>query len=335
MRFLLRWLVPPLLGAVGFVASREISHDGPEAVVIAERQEPGHARPGSAGDLQQDLEKLREQWELADGQEAEEIVSLTVAALRTKIEELLKKCASFNDETEWPVVEKTEKALLSALFELGKREGQAALEWIKEGSPEHRGQVMAGWAEADPDAALRAVIASKRKPPCFPETVMQLLQYRAAEGPDALREACSKVPWELILIAQMDPFKEGFALQPDTDVRPWIESGAAEAMARDGITIPGLFTAWAAVDPAQALAKLDTWEDPRRPFPSLVHDLLRAGVDKEDVREKILHGLEALPEEELTRISDGLEDFGKENSGRREALLKLYPILERTTPDGG
>lgn len=332
MRILLRCLLPPLLGVTGFVIGREMTRQAPVVSGVVQKKESEQARLLTYQDLQRDLENLREERNRQDDREAEEIGSLSPAALRAKIEGLLKKAGSFNDDTDWPIVEATETALFRAIFELGKKDGEAALRWIEEKSPGHRGQVTAGWSEADPDAALRAVLLSKRKPPCFPETLMSLLQHRASDGAMALREACEEVPWELVLANIQDPFREGLQLPSGADVRPWIESGAAEAMARDGIAIPGLFTEWAAVDPDQALERVQSWEDPRNPFPMLVHDLLRAGVDREDRQESISRALEALTHEQLTRIAAGLTEFGERSPGRQRQLLELYPILKPTTP---
>ncbi|QJE94389.1 hypothetical protein [Luteolibacter luteus] len=335
MHISLRWLIPPLLGLAGFVVSRGMPAGRPEAARGEKRRSTHEARPNSAADLQRDLQKLREQAELASGQVAEADASLSTAALRGRIQELLKRLASFDDETEWLKVEKTEASLCVALFELGKREGMAAVEWVDECAPERRGHVMAGWAQADPDAALDAVIASKRKPPCFPGTVMELLQHRAKAGPEALRSAWSEIPWVLLFAGKTNSYQDELLFQPDMDVKPWLESGAAEALAKDGIPLSGFFSAWASTDPIGALARLDTWDDVRVPFSDRVSEFLGAGWNKEDLRADIQRGLEALPEDRLARIAGGLAEFGKGNPGRRNDLLNLYPILRHPTSESG
>jgi hypothetical protein len=333
MRFFLRWMIPPLLGLGGFMISRgapglKTGSGDPERMHTSLE-----ARPDSVSALERELEELRERGDLARKLFEEETALLSGIALRGRIEGLLKKYASFDDDTDWQVVEKTETALFVALFELGKREGKAGAEWIDEHAPERRGHVMAGWAEVDPDAALDAVLASKRKPPCFPETAMELLEHRAKAGPDALRSACSRFPWELLLAGKLNTYGDELLFQPSMDVKPWLESGAAEILARDGIPLSGFFTAWAGSDPAGALAGLDTWDDVRLPYPRLVSELLAAGSQQEDLRANILRELEALPEEKLTRIADGVVEFGKGNSGRRELFFKLYPILEHASSE--
>lgn len=272
---------------------------------------------------------MEEEWQHGDQESTQAqgydlLSKLSGAELRARIEDLVKQLEALGSDADLELREAIGDKIRLALCKLAKLDGQAALEWVDEHFPDGHCIVMESWAAEEPAAALQAVIASKRKPPCNYETLVLLLQSRAEIGPSALREACDQVPWELYCYteADKDPFEDrnGIQLPEGTDLRPWMESGAAEAMASNGVAITNLFRLWALQDPEEALARMEDWPDLDHSPDYRLTQILFAGQDGEEIRERIARALEALPPDKRERLAAEVS-----GSDLREDVAKLYP----------
>jgi hypothetical protein len=190
---------------------------------------------------------------------------------------------------------------------------------------------MQGVAKADPDLALREIIASKTQDPCFSDTLMDLLQREAEKGPAALASACKAVPWELDFCQSDDPFSRAFELSPDIDVAPWIESGAALALAVEGIQLGNLFSIWAGKDPGEAFEHWETWPDTQSNGGSFrVAEIFMAGMHSDDDRDRIAAAFERLPDVERHKVIQEIENLRRTQEHWAMQLEGRFPILLAT-----
>lgn len=322
------WLIPPLLGTVAFVTLREFDRVdttvGGASLVQTKRED--RARTGVAeafAGFDQELEELRRAEEAGLAMMGVDDLKLQILALKEKMD-------GFHSETPWSLVESTEAKIRRAAFELGKRMKQEGLDWVHAHAPDLAHSTMDGIAEVDPDLALALVSASGQLNPCSTGTLMRLLQQQAEQGPAALGKACAEVPWELFY-AKDDPFDGGFEIPENADVEPWIESGAALALAKDGVEIPDLFYRWANHDPAQALSAWEDWPDIGQNSSIFrVSAILHAGQANSEASSRITAGLERLPPTELEKLAAKLAAFKEINGPAATGLQKLYPILAPT-----
>ena len=324
-----RRLLPPLLGLGGYLLAGAGAFSPGKASDSAFDLESKTPRQRRVTNLGSELQRLEEEWQYRDqvsaqAQGDDPLSKLSGAELRARIEDLAKQLGALGSDADWELREATGGKIRLALCKLAKLDGQAALEWVDEHFPDGRPIVMESWAAEEPAAALQAVIASKHKPPCSYETLVLLLQSRAEIGPSALREACDQVPWELYCYteADEDPFEDrnGIQLPEETDLRPWMESGAAEAMASNGVAITNLFALWARQDPEQALARIEDWPD-LDPSPDYrLTQILFAGQHGEEIRERIARALEALPPDKRERLAAEVS-----GSDLRGDIVELYP----------
>jgi hypothetical protein len=332
MRRFILWLIPPLLGAGGYLlAGGGSPHPATDASNPAAPAGKTASRQAPITNLTAEFQRLEEAWQRQSSEQQrlaehdkDDLSKLDGAELRARIQQLIKQHEAFDDDTDWPTLESHAGKIREALHELAKSEGQAAVDWIDEHFPKLRLDVMDGWAAGDPEGALQAVLASKRKPPCSYETLTRLLLTRAAASPSALREASDRIPWEQFsyTAASSDPFSTANSIEfpEETDLRPWIESGTAQAMARDGVSIGNLFRLWGKQDPAQALAQVEDWPAVATPLPQRLSGILLAGYRDKESQQRIAHALENLPPEQLQRLATAAKESGEHN-----LLIKLYP----------
>jgi hypothetical protein len=261
------WLLPPLLGLLAFGVFRSLGGPRPaaEAAVAAVDPEP---RPSTGRrDVPGLLEEFEAEWSTIERSDKLAILGLDTAALRARLLELKKKFDTLPADTGWDVRLRMIESMKAMARELGKRQQGEALEWILEAMPDLRIAAMAGWAESGPDSALEAVIASERSMPCDTATLIEMLQHQADRGAAELLDACRRVPWDLFFYGDnrsfgiSDPFGQIMELPEGADVAPWVESGALVEMATEGVLIHNVFAAWAAQDPAAALARWETMPD--------------------------------------------------------------------------
>jgi hypothetical protein len=285
---------------------------------------PASAHPIT--DLGAELGRLDEEWERMASEHGhawqESLATMSPEELRAGITRLKEQLDGLTDPEGRNAGMSIHGRISGMLAQLARVDAEATLAWINGHFPSLRRDFMASWADVDPDAALKAVIASKRKPPCSYDTLSSLLQTRAAISPAALRGACDKIPWHLLCgtAADDDPFtdRNGIWLPQDADLRPWLESGTAEAMAREGVAIINLFSLWARQDPAEALVRVEDWPgaSPR----SLLYELLASDAEDRKVVENISRALEALPEEKLQRLTALVK-----GDRVQETILRFYP----------
>ncbi|MDB6078565.1 MAG: hypothetical protein JWO82_2312 [Akkermansiaceae bacterium] len=169
---------------------------------------------------------------------------------------------------------------------LGKKEGEAGLQWISENLPPLYQAAMNGWAEVEPDAAFEKVVASQRLNPCSSKALTGLLLRKAGAGPETLATAVERVPWQLFLTAGTgQPGSLVFDPEvPDVDIRPWIESGVLRKLADQHVGLEDLFTVWSGQDPGGAIAGWVAWsEDDPRGIDHGLRELLLAGWKSEKV----------------------------------------------------
>jgi hypothetical protein len=331
MRRSLIWFVPPFLGVAAYFAGRANS-TAPSAssTAITEVATRATTREKPITDFAAELDRLNRGEQQEDEKQAiypsESFTQLNGEELRARIEALIKKLKIKGDSRDWEQIEADRESLMKAIHDLAILEKKDALDWINEHFPACRKALMQAWAAADPDGALQAVIGSKRKPPCSYDTLSELLQGVATQSPAALRDACDRVPWELFsnTDADEDPFGglPGISIPRGTDPRPWIESGAAEELARKGVSISGLFSEWARIDPAGALARIEDWPDHNFPASTRLGDLLWTGIGDKQRAGEISLLLEELPPERLTKMAK----LASENTVHDE-LVEAYPIL--------
>lgn len=333
------WLIPPLLGLGAYLlAGAGAPWSSTDQAAPSARTETKLPRVHGIKDLSAELQRLEEEWqrqETAKDQHAREntdpFSKPDGAALRARLMELMEQAKSLGEDSDREAREAIGEKITQALRDLARSEGGDALAWVEEHLSDGRLIFMDSWAEVDPEGALQAVIASKRKPPCTYETLSQLLQSRAKDSPSSLREACDRVPWELFCHtdAHMDPFEEstGMALPEGADPGPWLKSGAAEAMAKQGVTITNLFSLWARHDPEQALARLEDWPGEGDSRKYRLNHILFAGSHDEEIRQNIERAMDALPAENRERLVKEVS-----NSPQRAEMVALYPRLEDPEP---
>lgn len=332
----LRWLLPPLLGLGGYVLSSSGLINSPQKASTLHPGPKAAAPPTSAKpvtDLGAELARIADERErIASEQDhasPDPMADMSPEELRAQLARFKTRLDELEDPDEWDAHVRITQQIDEILARLAQDDAQATLAWIDEHFPSQRCNFMACWADNDPDAALNAVIASKRKPPCNYDTLATLLQSRAVISPAALREASDRIPWHLLCgTLDEDPFADraGIWLSTDADLLPWLESGTAEALAQDGVAIGNLFSVWARHDPAQALSRIEDWpgESPR----NLLHQVLAADAGNPQLVESITRALEALPEDKLQRLTALIED-----DRIQDTILRFYPILHGSHGD--
>jgi hypothetical protein len=327
------WLLPPLLGLLAFGVFRSLGGPHPAAEPAVAAVDPGPRPTDDQRDVAGLLEDFEAEWNALERSEKLAVLGLDSAALRARLLELKKKFDTLPDDTGWDVRVRIIESLKSMARELGKRQQGEAWLWILETMPDLRVAAIEGWAESDPDSALEAVIASALPMPCEVETLMKLLQHQADQSEAALTAACAAVPWDLFLEKPMnpffgDPFGDAFTFPSDGNLRPWLHSGVLEKLAREGVEIRNVFATWARQDPAEALARLDSFPDLLPPEPGRrVGEILQAGADHPQYHEAIRAALVKMPAADLTEIADRLGEYHQSQPEHADQLMRLYPLL--------
>lgn len=196
--------------------------------------------------------------------------------------------------------------LVTALVKL---EGRAGVEWVEANLPAvYYLTAMNVWAGLDPDAAFDHVAASRRRPPCSPTLVVNLLDHKARTGPEALREAAAKIPWENLYAG--DAWENKPVMIPDrldlsetVDFRNWRDSGVLRTLAEEGVRFDGIFRSWGKLDADEAVREWATW-------PNLSTDDANAEL------RAILLGGEDWSAEAVTRLAGVLKNAGPDAHDR-------------------
>ncbi|WP_035614110.1 hypothetical protein [Haloferula sp. BvORR071] len=319
------WIIPPLLGIAAYfaAAAKSGSGDVPPLATPGKSQERREAP--TRGDVSAALAEFKQEWEVQQKQRASENATLSAAVLRDKILALKRTYEALPEDTDWDTSEDFQARMAAAAHELGRLQGGDAAAWIEGIDPELRFAVMAGWAESDPDAAFKAVTASERRGPCAITTLMELLQKKAGAGNAALALACSEVSWELFRDLPGDPFGENsLEIAVTADAAPWIESGAARALAEQGVRIDNLFTRWAGTDPSHALVAALDWP---RSSDSEILKVLGVGLKDSAKCDEIRRSLEGLPPEQFAQAAAAVSKYCKRNTQLGSNLASSYPML--------
>ncbi|WP_367873959.1 hypothetical protein [Luteolibacter sp. Populi] len=325
------WFIPPLLGLAAYLAAGEVRPVVKEAAVpvrAAERR----AEP-ERSDVKGVIGEFKQQWEVVKKLAADEDAVMPVADLRAKTLALRQACETLPEGADRGRVRDLNSRLAAAIRELGRRQGAEALEAIDAENDRQRHAAMAGWAEVEPEAVFKAVIASERRGSCSSDTLMKLLQGQAEAGNAALKRACAEVRWELFRDLPGDPFSNnGLKIPEDAGARPWIESGAARALAEQGVGINNLFHVWAKRDPAAALAQAFDWPGSGR---SEIMDVLGAGLNDPERAEQIRAALEALPAEQFSKVTGAVGEYRESRTTFGDDVAKTFPMLVATKKEEG
>jgi hypothetical protein len=317
------WSVPPLLALAGYFAAGSGQPDA-NGVVLPTLAAERRAEPLRT-DMTAALDEFNREWEATQKQAAAEDATMPVEDLRAKLVKLKQAQDALTEDSDWETASDLHNRLYAAAWELGRRQGAEAIPWIESLDPKLLIAAMDGWAKTDPDAALKAVTASDRRGPCSIETLMKLLQFKAAAGGPALKQACGEVPWELFRDLAVDPFGfNGLEIPDNGDVHPWIESGAARDLAAQGVEITNLFQVWATQDPGSALAQALDW--PGKGTPIL--NVLGVGLKDPERADQIRSLLEALPPDQFSRVSEAVSKYRERRSFFGDDLVKTFPMLQ-------
>lgn len=319
------WGFPPVLWLAGYFAATSGDKAAPSGPM--KFQSERRCQAPDRTDIAEALGEFKETWASLHRQAVSESGALPAAKLRERILELKRACDELPEDSDWETVEDLQIRLAGAVHTLGWLQGKEAAAWLESLDPDFqlRFELMAGWAESDPDGAFQAVLTSSRQGPCSSETLMALLQQKAGAGDAVLNQACRDVPWELFRGVTDDPFDDGsFSLAEGSDLQPWIESSAARELADQGVRIGNLFSRWAERNPDQALAGALDWP---RSADSEVMQVLGVGIRDPQMLGEISRSLEALPAKQFARVKEVVAKESERNSQFAERLAASYPMI--------
>ncbi|WP_367873957.1 hypothetical protein [Luteolibacter sp. Populi] len=321
------WSVPLLLCLAGYFAAsagRPVAQEAAVATRAADRR-----AEAVRSDVAAAIGEFNQEWEAAQKQAAAENAAMSVEDLRAKIVKLKQALDAMTEDTDWEIAGECQQRMFAAAGELGRRQGEEAVQWLKTLDRDLASFAMDGWAKVEPEAAFKAIIASEHRGPCSGATLMELLQGKAGAGSAALKQACGEVPWELFRdVPGADPFgNNGLEIPKDADVRPWIESGAARELAGQGVGLANLFSLWAKQDTEGALIQSLDWPGPGD-SPALF--VLGVGLDDPERAEQIRALLEALPAEQLSKVTEAVSKFRERRTQFGDNVVKTFPMLDST-----
>ncbi|QJE96601.1 hypothetical protein [Luteolibacter luteus] len=320
------WVIPPLLGVAAYFAT---SQGGPRPSSTTATKSLGVREEARFSDVKRVLDELDQAHQRSLEEEIAQENTWDIAKLKEALLQAKRASVHASELDDWDAEEYQDIKRHRFANELGKRLKSEALEWILKEDPDLKASVMSGWAEADPASALQQVLTSKTKEPCSNETLLRLLQYQASLGSAALADACAKLPWELFQYNSSDPFGDigSFDFPADLDITPWIQSGSAAALEKDGNHLRGFFSNWARKDPTEALAHWKDWPGQNDEASEMrAREILEAGIDDPAVRLQVRSALAALPPEEMSAFS---KELRASSSDRSIMLFSLYPELEK------
>ncbi len=274
------------------------------------------------------LETLRE-WHQLEEARSPDYTNYSQEDLRWEILRLKQEAEKVADD--WGKSEALKNQLHACAHALGMTSRGDALKWIETNSPAALQAFVAGWAEQEPAEVLRYISAAEEPHPCYPSTLMSLLGDQASAGPEAMLTAAQQVPWELFRL-NPDPFENpGLAIGEDTDLAPWLESGAARWLAEEGVRLDDLFSLWGKTDPAGALHGWAEWPgqgDHGSAF-QLRQIFHSVGPGESGVIEE---GLRNMDSETFVKVGQGLSRLEVEWPGAAEKILTDFPVLRELIP---
>ncbi|MCW1916502.1 hypothetical protein OJ996_23140 [Luteolibacter sp. GHJ8] len=334
------WLLPPLLAVAGYLSSDAVvaakqSGDRKEVAKGREREE----RPRFT--MEQAMEELSGDYQANPGVIIEEVPE---EDLKQRLLSLgkLREDQSQVDRDYYRQKDYYEMEYRLAAYELVERIQREGVEWIEQNLPDLRLIAMQAWAMADPEAAWQAIIHSKRQPPCDPFTLMEALKNRAKANDGTLKQACLEVPWELFSYCDYDAV--GLRVDPrmyphhvvsfysSDELAPWIESGAAQAIASQGLELHGFFESWSRDDAPAALRAWPDWpatSSHARDFAAM----LEMYADGETPNAEIVKILEEYSPEQRAKAAAAITNKGRSKDPFALDLTRYYPALGLPVPE--
>lgn len=325
------WVIPPLLGVVGYFAAASGRSAVASPAGMAAQASERRALP-TRSDVAAAIGEVEQAWEAKQNQEVLELGKASPEALREEILRLKQRLSALAEGGDWSTTEELGRRLYAVAGELGKREGAEAIAWLQRTAPDLAAAAMDRWAAVEPDAAFNAIVASDRRGPCGTLALMTLLQGKAEAGSSSLKQACEQVPWELFRDLPGDPFRDNELWIPeDGDLMPWLESGAARELAAQGVALTNLFNLWAKRDPRSALIQSLDWPAEVGPQTRFVFGV---GLENPESAEQIRTVLEALPEDQFSKVREVVSKHREKDPTFGDNVVKAFPMLDAADESG-
>ena len=326
------WLVPPALALAGYFLADTVLPASLDEGAAKTSGGTRAARPKVT--IEQALEASSEEWYANAPGRGELEAKATVDELKRRIRELTKAIAELNpDDDSYANYGFLRFQCYDVIGELIRRQKSEGYRWIGENVPELRLAAMDAWRMAEPEAAWQAIISSERVPPCDIATVTMMLREKAKAKDGGLKQACLEVPWDLFRYCDFDEFHfraeymtvtRDLSIDSSDDPTFWIESGAALALAEQGMEIAGLFRNWASKDPVAALRAWADWS---------ASDIYRNGIVdilyQSETRgtEEVIAAIDDLSPERRRRVVEALQNFLSCNPGSSDSIETFLPAL--------
>ena len=321
------WLLPPLLALAGYLGADAVLPAS--SVANARQTAAGQREPRPRVTVEEALENspFIPSRDLELAQVPDEELKERIVTLGTALAALQR-----DDEDFYANDEYLQLRIYDTIHELVRRQKAAACSWIEQSVPELRLIAMDSLATADAEIAWQAIVSSKRRPPCDVSTVTRMLHERAKTDPGSLKQACLQVPWDLFRYCDFTQFRfradyrptiDSFSIPYREDPAPWIESGAARALAEQGMPLEGFFQEWSRRDPIKALEAWGDW--PETSNDSIeIKDLLSSSSER---AEEAIASIGNFSPERRKRAADQLEEYLRSNPPPAVELEVFYPAL--------
>jgi hypothetical protein len=310
----LAWGVTPVLGLLAFADMKATT---PAAGVDSEKKAAAKETliQADPAEVASAIERATLEQQAATAASAE-IFPGDDEALKAEFVKLRQRMLSLGASKNWTAYNSLYERYQQVGIELGRRLGAEAKKWMSEVDPACLVWVMEGWAETDPVGAFQEVAASDRQRPCSEELLMKLIA--AQKDGAGMKAAVLEVPWHLfdgmVYHPSLDGTSEGrmASLPNDANLSDWIDSGAAHAMAENGVQIRMLFFQWAKQAPEQALAHWETWPDERpETAKARLLEIFQAASQDEVLVARIRATWEKMPAEEQGKLAEAFLGYRK------------------------
>lgn len=322
------WLAPPLFAIVGYLSGDAVLPAKPAAETPAANAGARLPRPQLT--VEQALEAYSE--EMPGFREdytplEEEGLKQLILNVRELAGRLKREDEDFEATSEYLQFQFHD--LINVLTE--RRKGEA-YEWILQNAPELRLLAMDAWAQVEPGPAWQAIISSKIRPPCDIYTVTMILRAKAKARDSGLRQACMEVPWELFRYCDFEemPFRAEYirtvhelSIEYGDDPTPWIESGAARALAEQGMPIGGFFEAWSRKEPVAALQAWSEWPATA----ASDYEIVGIFTAKQEQAAELIAAIQGFTPEQRERAAKGISSYLQLNPHQADFFEAFFPAL--------
>ncbi|HVJ44755.1 MAG TPA: hypothetical protein VM511_00105, partial [Luteolibacter sp.] len=204
------WLIPIVVGAAAYWRAEAMHRIGDRAE-IAGRSTGGvrgtERRFRNAAELDVELKRLRSE---AHERQQRALDQVPLMGLEELKEELLSLDARIKQAEIAGDFEKGSKLRgrwFSVVDELGAKGGEAEAVWLLANCSQAMKDFIDAWAEAKPEEALHYIERSNLPGICETRTVMKMLDRLAKADPKKLKSAVGRVPWDLLVFEEGDPFE--------------------------------------------------------------------------------------------------------------------------------